>query len=515
MDKSKLVALYVRVSTSKQVEHGYSLEAQEKVLKEEVLHRDLRIFRIYSDAGISGAEVNRSGLNALLEDAKQGLFSYVGVWTISRISRNLLHLLDVLDILDKAGVQCFSISEGFDMNKPIGRFAIQMMGGIAQFQRESWREASILGSKKKAKLGKYAGVRLLGYKTVPDVDDLKGSNKLEVEQEEAGVVGRIFEVYASGRGLKATARILNQEGLRGKNGKPFSIQTIRQILTNPAYIGMVKYAGEYYIGVHEPIIEKNLWDRVQKLLATRKRYDRCISYEYLLSGIIKCPACGRGMIPSHVTSKNKAGCSKIYYYYTCGLYMNKGTGNCKPNVVRAKEADATVLRFLKIELGSKVWMDVVMEEIRKRLSSEEENQQTNDDILGCLEKLKAKKTTFLLSYENGEISKERFLAEIREVQASIDSMEKTIDRNSLPVDKPSFSEEEIRNAFAKLPELLEKAGYQEKRQLIRGVVKAAYVDSCRYVSEVDVYIPSIAKGLPRTIRMKIREEKKGNGSIYA
>lgn len=508
MDKSKLVAIYVRVSLSKQAEKGYSLEAQEKVLRDEIARQGKLVFKVYKDAGISGAKADRPGLQNLLADAKKGLFGSVGIWMISRLSRNLSDFLAILEELKKADVQLFSIMERFDMNTPVGNFTAQMFGSIAQMQRETIRENALLGSRLRAKSGKTVGGQLLGYINVPDTNATNGTNKLVIEPSEAEVVKKIFNLYCQGYGLKAVAKMMNAGGYSGKNGKSFSIMTIRGILTNKAYIGFVKYDGEYFQGIHEPIISQEQWTKVQNLLAFKRTFSKTIDYQYLLSGIIKCPVCGAGMLPMHVNCRNKDGSEKVYYYYACGQYMNKGAGSCSAKVVKAKEADAEVMNFICGYLCKDEWQDEVIEGIKRRLSINKLAEININQLKGKLRRLRAKRNRLLFEFEEGKLSKEQLLIADKLVQKDMNETEIAINVQLSSEPATSFNEGDIRKAFSILPKQLQNISDVEKAKLIHSAVKAVYVDDNRKVKTIEVYIPELKQNIkPQTIELDAQERR--------
>ena len=238
MNRFNLAALYVRVSTDKQVTEGYSLEAQETVLRDKAISDGKVVYKVYSDAGVSGAKTDRPGLAELLKDAERGLFGSVYVWSLDRVARKLRYLQIVFERLNKADVSFLSISENFDFNTSTGKLYLGIIGSFAQNQRDTIRKNCMLGSRKKAQSGKVVGGNILGYKRVLDEDDPQGGTKLVIEEKEAGVVRKIFDLYCSGYGLKATASKVNTIGMRSKNGKKFSLTTIRTILTNQGVISV-------------------------------------------------------------------------------------------------------------------------------------------------------------------------------------------------------------------------------------------------------------------------------------
>ena len=184
MDKTKIVALYVRVSTERQAEDGYTLEAQEKVLRGKVIDQGKVVFKVYKDAGISGATLDRPALMELLDDAEKGCFGSVYVWSVDRVARNLLLFLNIVERLKKADVELHSVSESFDADTPGGKLLLGFLGSFAQCQRESIRTNTMMGSRKRAQSGKFLGGNMLGYKIVLDEDDPKGRTKRVIEERE-------------------------------------------------------------------------------------------------------------------------------------------------------------------------------------------------------------------------------------------------------------------------------------------------------------------------------------------
>lgn len=115
-------AIYTRVSTTEQAREGYSLEAQEKVLREYCVLKKYQIIDIYSDEGISGKDItHRPEMNRLLADAKAQKFDIILVWKLTRFSRRLSDLTKTCEDLEKWNVYLVSYSESFDCSTPAGK----------------------------------------------------------------------------------------------------------------------------------------------------------------------------------------------------------------------------------------------------------------------------------------------------------------------------------------------------------------------------------------------------------
>jgi len=152
--KKKFVVLYTRVSTASQGE-GYSLEAQEKALMKHLEYKaeidrdnystDTKHYKVISDVG-SGRDMNRAGVQELVEMIKTGKVEAIMVWRIDRYSRNLKHLLTHFELMKQHNVSFASVQENIDFSGHIGQLIFNMFGAIAQFERELIRERSAVGA---------------------------------------------------------------------------------------------------------------------------------------------------------------------------------------------------------------------------------------------------------------------------------------------------------------------------------------------------------------------------------
>ena len=497
MQKEQQVALYIRVSTEEQV-FGHSLTAQEAELREDSRQRGKLVYKVYQDAGISGVKENRKGLNALLRDAKAGCFGEVLVWTVSRISRKLSYLLEVVEELKSLDITFRSMSEQFDITTPMGQFALTMMGSVAQMQRESWMESSYIGMEKRVKSGKWCGGMMLGYQIAPDAEDIRGGSKLVIVQNEAVIVNAIFSMYVDGLGYKAITNRLNGERLVGKNGRPFSIHSIRRILSNAAYVGKTRFGDNYYEGNHEPLVSNEVWETVQERMKRHcQPVKKQVNHEYLLSGIIRCPVCNSGMVPKHVRNRRMNGTYHYHYYYVCGAYHNKGSAACKANSIRADDAERKVLTWLQTFLASPFWMVRVMQAIKERYNIEtrplEAERKKVEQYLAGIAK---KQTDLLRRYEDDVLDREAFLMQMQRLKAEKEELKDRLaackPENELPA---SWSVEEMKAAFRSFSEILIKATANQKRQLIRNMISKIIVNKERHISEIQLQlIPEIGNG---------------------
>ncbi|MBI6013066.1 recombinase family protein [Clostridium perfringens] len=428
--RRKLIAIYCRVSTEEQSENGYSIDEQERLLEEWCKKMGYVIYKCYSDRGISGKNIkDRPALKELLSDAKAGKFDMVISWKINRVSRKLEDVLKIVNLLEKNNITFKSYSEPFETDTPAGRMQFQMMALIGEFERGTIAQNVKMGMIAKAKSGNWCGGRVLGYDLVPNnspEEEKKGKNKLKINEKEAEIVRFIFNEYSKGKGYKAITNQINKLGYKTKKGNDFSVGSIRDILTNPVYIGEIRYNVRQnwsekrrrninpnpirVKGKHEAIIDRELWDKVQLILESKKgKPSRIYDGEYPLTGILRCPKCGAGMVISRTTNTLADGSKKRIAYYCCGNWKNKGTSVCNSNTIRVDKANEYVFKKIEELVSNEAMIKAVVKNINKeRKDKVKPAKRLLGDIDKELEKLDKRKRKIFEAYEDDILTKAEF-----------------------------------------------------------------------------------------------------------
>jgi len=148
----KTAGIYVRCSTADQEVNNQLLEIREFCKK---VNYD--IYKEYVDEAQSGSKTDRPALNEMLEDAFKRKFNVLVVWKLDRLGRSLKHLIEILDELKNKNVDFISVSQNIDTTTPAGRFYFQLLGAVAEFERELIRERVRLGLKRVRLEGKRLG----------------------------------------------------------------------------------------------------------------------------------------------------------------------------------------------------------------------------------------------------------------------------------------------------------------------------------------------------------------------
>lgn len=383
---TKRVAIYARVSTTEQADEGYSIDEQIRVLKEYCELHEYMVYDDYVDRGISGKNIQgRPAVQRLLQDAEQKKFDVVLVWKMNRLARKMVDLMNIVELLNSKNIAFRSYTEKYETETPTGKLQFQMMAAIAEYERNNIAENVKMGMLARAKEGRWNGGQVLGYDVVevPNESKKRRNTYLVINEKEANIVRYIFHMYTSGHGYKSIANCINKKGYRTKKGKTFSLNAIKTIVTNPVYAGYIRYNVRrdwnekrrnninpnpvIVKGEHEPILSEKIWQVAQNVYESRShKPNRVHDGEFPLTGIMRCPVCGAGMVIGRTTNKLKDGTKKVLEYYVCGAWKNKGTLVCRSNGVRTEYADSFVLSKLQQLMQSEQLIEELVKNVNNR-----------------------------------------------------------------------------------------------------------------------------------------------------
>ena len=341
------VAIYTRVSSQEQVDNGTSLESQAEQLEAFCKAQKWEIFNHYTDPGFSGKDGQRPGLESLRRDAKAGYFEKVIVWRLDRLARNLRLILGIEAELREQNVAVFSMKEMVDTSSPIGRTVFQVLGLAAEWEREAIISRTITGRLQRQKEGHWAtGPAPFGY------DYNRESKNLIINENEAKIISKIYDLYVSGKSLGAIATQLNKELVRprSKTGKGWHPTGIRQVLINPAYKGEALVNRHCHMGdinrvdlskaikiATPPLVPQDKWDIAQSRLSNNKSLKATENGIFTLQGLIKCGFCG---------CSYRADRLPIRRYYLCRGKLKSnhldGSPRCTNRNIRAEGLEQAV-----------------------------------------------------------------------------------------------------------------------------------------------------------------------------
>lgn len=282
---------YCRVSSKEQEESGYSLDAQEKLLQEYAKNKFFiaRTFRISESA--SGRQIRKT-FNEMLQHATKNNIPIILCEKIDRLTRNLKDAASVSDWLaDSPDREIHFVKESFVVNQNTRaheNLVWDMKVAIARFYTNNLSEEVKKGHKEKAAQGWLPTKPPLGYKTIGD----KGHKTHVIDQNTGPLVKRMFQLYSSGSySLSKLLEVMHSEGLRMPDGRKMSRSRLHQLLSDPFYYGQFRWKGEFYQGNHEPLITKDLFQAVQRILVRKTTNPQYKVHHPVFKAKIRCDEC--------------------------------------------------------------------------------------------------------------------------------------------------------------------------------------------------------------------------------
>jgi len=327
------IALYIRMSTDKQEN---SIDSQKVVLEQYAKTQKMQVAKIYVDEGISGRTAEkRPSFMQMIEESGQGLFDAVLIYDSSRFARNLEESIVYKSVLRRNGVKLLSVTEP-TLDEDSSLITDAMLGALNEMYSRKLSKSVKRGMVYHAQKGDYQVPPPYGYR--------KQKGVMNIVEEEAEVVRKVFELFCETPAWHSVAVKLNAIGARKRSTFMWVSRDVKRILLNPAYIGKVVYAGEVYEGKHKPIIDSELWGKVQALIEVKPKGTARppTGYGHWLSGLMKCPCCGHRMV--HIKSKKNTRA------YRC---WGRTNGVCAySNYMSLPKLEKLVLNMLKTAVSS-------------------------------------------------------------------------------------------------------------------------------------------------------------------
>ena len=312
-NERKIAGVYIRVSTEDQAREGFSLGEQEEKLLQLCKFKELEVYKVYKDAGISAKDMeHRPQFQAMLQDMKEGKINYIVAYKLDRITRSVRDLEELISVLEQ--YNCFLLCDRDDVNTSTanGRFFVRMLTVLSQLEIEIVSERTKFGLNGAIKSGHIPGQRPFGYTKSED-------KKMIIDNATRPYVEKIFDMYLEGKSFQQIANYFKENNIYPK--KKWHDTAIQKIIDNKIYMGdyeQYKRIGKQenlepivYMNVVEPIISRAKWEECQKQKERNQRtYTRDRIYTFFQR--LKCPSCGRIM-----KCKGSGGTKRKYMYYTC------------------------------------------------------------------------------------------------------------------------------------------------------------------------------------------------------
>lgn len=405
-NKGKKVALYARVSSQEQAVEGVSIEAQISALHSYAQSQGWEVAGEYIDAGYGGGTDERPGLKRLFLDARKRSISIIAVAKLDRFSRNLRLLLNNLYELEQLGIKFVATQESLDTSTPYGKFAMQIMGVIAEFERGRIGERVRDSRRYLTAQGKWAGGRTLyGYRW------LSGQEQWEIIPEEAKVIHYIYQLYLEEKlGMLPIYLRLNEEGYRTRTGALWNYSSVHKVLTHPGYIG------RHQLGIDMPaIIDETIWQNAQNKRDQARSVCSNIKKGWLLQGICVCGKCG------HLLKCRENRRTGERYYVCRGRFKEShpdGGKRCDSRWINAKWLEWAVWKKVKeILRNPDTLVQCVTDAMAKLQEKKEQLGAETLDIDRELAALSQKQERLGIAFADGAIKEEIYKSKLHRLKA--------------------------------------------------------------------------------------------------
>lgn len=385
----KRAAIYMRVSTEKQVKEGDSIPAQREALHKYIDSRpDLVCVGEYLDDGISGTKYDRDELQKMLSEVEDGKIDLIVVTKMDRLHRSLKNFLDMQDILDRHNCHWLAIWEPmYDTSTPQGRMIINTMMNLAQFEAENTGQRIRQVQAYKVTQGNViSGSCPPGYSI---------ENKHLVLNGDAQKVKEVFEHYSRYGSLAASIRIVSDD-----SAFPHSPCAFKKMLQNETYIGKKRDNPSFC----EPLISQELFDDVQRKLSINIKKDQ--KYTYLFSGLLRCAECGKSMAAYRYYKKRPTKTYRVPAY-RCATRYNRGGDTCD----NTKVITESVLE--------KYLLENIRPQIKDMILEYEIEQQPVKDNSAKIASLEKKKDRLKDLYVNGLIELDEYKSDREQIESDI------------------------------------------------------------------------------------------------
>ncbi|MCD8380951.1 MAG: recombinase family protein [Lachnospiraceae bacterium] len=407
----------------------------------------------YIDNGVSGTRFDRPEFMRMVADMRAGEIDCIVVKDLSRLGRNYLEAGDYLEkIFPFFGVRFIAVTDGYDSINPNTAedgLIVPLKNLINEAYAKDMSKKISTAIDIKQRQGKFIGCRAAyGYMKSPE-----DKNQLIVDREVSGIVVRIFECKARGMGNASIAKMLNEEGvaspMRYKYEKGLTKNkryaeslwndgTIAAMIVNPVYIGDMEQgiqkeamymgirkhkpqkSGRIYVeGTHEPILSRELFDRVQelveerkqKVIASRGKYDNVEKKENKFDHILFCGDCG-GRLKFYRRVDNRSGIAKVYYDYTCPNSESYGEQFCKKKKIKMQDLEEAVEAALRMHMNLFLDTKEVLQKLNrtaqaKQIKADYRRQIT--DTRNRLERAQSMNSSLYNDYADGLLNERDYL----------------------------------------------------------------------------------------------------------
>lgn len=495
--------LFARVSSREQEDTGYSLPSQEKLLKEYAEKKDFKIAKKFSISESASGRYQRKSFDEMLDYVRKNDIKIIICEKVDRLTRNLKDAVFINEWLNEdAERQVHFVKDNNVLSrdaKSNDKFIWNIKVSTAQYYIDNLSEEVKKGQKEKIAQGWLPQKPPLGYKTIGE----KGHKIHIIDDNKAPLVKKMFELYATGNySLKRLVEKMFEEGLRTYGGNKLCKSRLATLLSDPFYMGKIRWLGEVFEGKHEALISEELFNSVQRVLKgkTTPRYTKHL---YLFKGFLKCEECG-GII---TWEKHKG-----IVYGHCNHYRN-----CSQETwIKEPEAEKQLSGlFNNLQIKNEKLIGWIREALKQGHKEEAEYHTS------ALNELNKQQTQVQIRLDNlyddkvdGKITKDFYERKFKKYTEEKETILTSIKKHSDASNKYFELGVNIYDLSQQAPELYKKADLEEKQQLMRLVFEGLYLKGEKINYSYAKPFDMLAEAVKATNSSKVLNSAKNPDKIF-
>lgn len=498
------VTYYCRVSTDSDVQLN-SLDNQLEYYEEYIKSRDAWVFvNGYYDEGITGTSANkRDSFMKMIKDAKLGIFDLIIIKDVSRFARDIEITTHFIRELQECGVGVYFENQNISTYDPNSSLMLSLYATFAQEESIKISASVKFGYRKAIKNGHVLGSsNITGYK--------KDNCKLVIVEEEAKLIRRIFEIYATGEyGLLKLARKLYEEGYVNKKGRIYDKDTLKRIIENPKYKGY--YRAKTYeilnyrtkkrkkipieeqviykcpVDIIPPIVSEELWDKANEILSTKQESYKNNNH---WSGGVKYPFSSKIYCKEHNTNfqRSTGSRSKNRPVWCCGLYLQHRLAACGSPIIAEKDLFNIFLKIMDTIIPEKNRIIDNMLKIYDSIDKSNEYDIELEEIEKQLKIVEDKKTMALDLVFSGELKKEELKVQFQKFEEDIIDLNKKKSKVLEQMNILSQSQDNIDKITKSIQEEITGGSLEEFIRRFVDEVIVSKIDDDRYNVKLDIFL---------------------------
>jgi len=366
---------YCRKSTDEKDKQVLSIETQIAELKEFAKRDNLTVSEFITEAKTAKVP-GRVQFEIVLKKIEKGEANGILSWHPDRLARNSIDGGKIIYLLDTGKLLDLKFPSFWFESTPQGKFMLSIAFGQSKYYVDNLSENVKRGNRQKLRNGVWPSKAPYGYINNPK------TRGIDIDEEKSKIVKKAFQLFTEGgKSFVEISRFLHKFGIKKLDGEPVKVDQVKNMLLNRFYLGVLKYAGEYYQGSHKTFISKKLFDEVQKQIEKIER-PRNKGHNFAFSGLAKCGECNAAITAeTHTKIYPKTRGEVQYIYYRC----TKKLKPCNQKYINEPELEGQLMQIVRDcglhedwEPNFKKW--IVEAEEKDKLTAEIETKQLNEQV---------------------------------------------------------------------------------------------------------------------------------------